>query len=273
MQKSETYSLYQHLNYAWRLFATGLSFFLFGLGGIVIPALFTPLLYLFSRNHSHRQAMARSLVQMTFKCFIHIMRGLGILRWEIHGAEKLQQGKTPLVLANHPTLIDVVFLVALIPNANCVVKGSLRSNPVMRGFISLTGYVPNHKKELLLDSINPHSTLIVFPEGTRTTPGQPISLQRGAANIAIRTRTDITPVVIRCTPSTLSKEHRWYHIPDQRFTISIAVRETIAVGDYLHGPAAKEARRLTADLQGYFTKELQHDEPSSAYAGAESLAN
>lgn len=273
MPKFDPGHIAHQVNYGWRLLSTGFSFFLFGLGGVLIPALCTPLLYVTARNRQKRQRMARSLVQLSFKTFIHIMRILGILRWDIEGAEKLRQGCTPLVLANHPTLIDVVFLVALIPNANCVVKGNLRSNPAMRGFISLTGYIPNDEKECLLESIDPESTLIVFPEGTRTTPKQPLVFQRGAANIAIRTRTDMTPVIIRCSPSTLSKEHRWYHIPDRRFTISITVEDNIAVSDYLHGPAAREARRLTAHLQHYFSKELQHHEQPTAYAGAESLAN
>ncbi|MCD2476569.1 1-acyl-sn-glycerol-3-phosphate acyltransferase, partial [Staphylococcus aureus] len=59
-------------------------------------------------------------------------------------------------------------------------------------------------------SLRAGNNLIIFPEGTRTTPGRPVQLQRGAANIAIRGRCDMTPVHIRCSPPALSKELPWW---------------------------------------------------------------
>ena len=71
-----------------------------------------------------------------------MMSALGILTWDVSGLERLR-GEGVLVLANHPTLLDVVFLVAFIPNADCIVKSKLMNNPAMRGFVSLTGYITN----------------------------------------------------------------------------------------------------------------------------------
>jgi hypothetical protein len=38
-----------------------------------------------------------------------------------------------MIIANHPSLIDVVFLIGLVRQANCVVKQSLWENPFTRG--------------------------------------------------------------------------------------------------------------------------------------------
>ena len=94
------------------------------------------------------------------------------------------------MLANHPSLIDVVVLISIIPNADCVVKAHLFKNPFLRGVVKNTGYISNADPEgLLVDckkSLAAGNNLIIFPEGTRTKVGQAVKFQRGAANIALR---------------------------------------------------------------------------------------
>lgn len=253
----------QRLNYGWRLFATALSFLLFGLGGIVVPWVATPWIKLTSRTPEERQRRARLLIHRTFRFFIHTMRGLGVLTWDIQG-ELLLQRSGLLVLANHPCLIDVVFLIAFIPNPDCIVKGRLLANPAMGGYLRLTGFLSNDRgAELIEDargSLAVGSALIIFPEGTRTQPGQPLHFQRGAANVALRTNTSITPVTILCQPLTLSKMHRWYHIPPQKVHMTLLVGKDIPITSYNQHQPALAARQLTQDLQDYFTEELRlHD--------------
>lgn len=255
----------KHLNYCWRLFATGVSFTVFGVGGVIIPWLATPWIKLTSANPAECQHRARQLIHRTFRFFIYMMRGLGVLSWTIEGEGLLQRPRL-LVLANHPCLIDVVFLIAFIPNPDCIVKGRLLTNPAMGGFLRLTGFMSNEGGAELIDSARASlatgSALIIFPEGTRTVPGEPLRFQRGAANLALRAHTAITPVTILCQPITLSKKHRWYHIPAQKLHMSLLVGEDIAVTQYNQQQPALAARQLTQDLQDYFTEELKkHDNP------------
>jgi 1-acyl-sn-glycerol-3-phosphate acyltransferase len=114
------------------------------------------------------------------------------------------------VIANHPSLIDVVVLIAFIRDANCVVKQSLWDNPCMRGPIRAAGYISNSGSMDMLEeaagALEQGQTLIVFPEGTRTTPGQAPEFHRGAAAIAVRGASVVTPVVISVTPTTLTPD-------------------------------------------------------------------
>jgi 1-acyl-sn-glycerol-3-phosphate acyltransferase len=253
----------QRLNYLWRLFATGLSFTLFGLGGIVVPWVATPWIKLTSSTCEERQRRARLLIHRTFRLFIHTMRALGVLTWDIQG-EILLQRSGLLVLANHPCLIDVVFLIAFIRNPDCIVKGRLLANPAMNGYLRLTGFLTNENGPELIngarDSLAKGSALIIFPEGTRTVPGESLRFQRGAANLALRTQTPVTPVTILCRPLTLSKRHKWYHIPPKKLHMTLIVGNDISIASYNEQPPALAARQLTQDLQNYFTEELRaHD--------------
>lgn len=267
----------QQINYGWRLFATGLSFIAFGLGGVVIPWVATPWIILTTRKPARRQQKARLLIHKTFRFFIYMMRFLGVLTWQIKGEEHLRRPGL-LVLANHPCLIDVVFLIAFIPNPDCIVKGRLLNNPAMRGYLRLTGFLTNNDGVALIEdareSLVRGSALIIFPEGTRSEPDQPLHFQRGAANVALRTQTAITPVTILCQPLTLTRRHRWYHIPIHKLRISLLVGDDIPVTPYNQQPPALAARQLTQDLQDYFTEELKkHDytNPGCIGPGAETI--
>ncbi|TGS61286.1 hypothetical protein, partial [Mesorhizobium sp. M1C.F.Ca.ET.176.01.1.1] len=104
-------------------------------------------------------------------------------------------------------------------------------------------------------------------EGTRSVPGQPPRLQRGAANIAVRGRLDITPVRITCTPPTLTKGQKWYRVPSRRFHVRLQIGEDIPIAPFLaddDSPRgdALAARRVTEHLSRYF--DLSGDPPRAS---------
>ncbi len=250
----------ERLERGWRVVATAISFATFGLGGLLLWLVYFPLLQLFVRDRSRLTRLARLAVHHSFRFFIEWMRCLGVLRYRIEGVEKLaRQGL--LIVANHPTLIDVVFLVALVPNADCVVKASLARNPFTRGPIRATGYLCNDSGPGLvrdcIASVKAGNNLIIFPEGTRTRLNRPMQLQRGAANIAVRGPCDITPVTIRCEPLGLNKEAAWWQVPPRPMAFTIRVGDDLPVAPLLAEPGSESlaARQLTARLQADFSQE------------------
>lgn len=250
----------ERLNQLWRVFATGSSFALFGIGGVLLWILVFPALNLLIRDTRRRGVIARRVIQRSFAIFIECMRVMGVLSYRIDNVERLhRQGL--LVLANHPTLIDVVFLVSLVPDADCVVKSRLARNPFTRGPIRASGYICNDGGPSLVDegiaSVRSGRNLVIFPEGTRSPPEGLGPLRRGAANMAVRGGLAVTPVVIRCTPPTLGKGLPWYRVPPRRFHISITVLADLPMEDFLAGaPEPLAARRLTDHLNQLFQTEL-----------------
>ena len=258
------------LDRAWRVFGTGLSFAVFGVGGLLLRFLWFPLLQLFVRDPARRRTHVRRTVQRSFAGFVELMRCVGVLRYEIHGIERLQR-RGLLILANHPTLIDVVFLISRIPNADCIVKSALLDNPVMRGPVTAAGYVFNDEGSGLIDdcvaAVRGGGNLVIFPEGTRTRRGQPLKLQRGAAHVALRGGFDITPVHISCHPMTLGKGEKWYRVPSRRVLFRMRVGEDIAIAPFAADPQgeAMAARRLTEHLAHLFSSD--HQEAGTRDAG------
>ena len=250
------------VNRAWRILATGLSFAAFGVGGIVLGLFMFPVLRLTVRDPARLQRVARDLIRRTFASHFALMHRLGVLTWETRGLDRLARPGL-LVLANHPTLIDVVFLVSRLPDADCVVKSRLLRNPFTRGPVRATGYICNDEGAGLVEdcigAVRAGRQLLIFPEGTRTPAGETLGpLQRGAANIAVRGGIDVTPVIIRCEPRTLGKGEKWYRVPSRRFHLSIEVLPDLPVAAHLAEAKSEAlaARRLTAALETLFRTEL-----------------
>ena len=246
--------------YLWRLVATGLSFLLFGIGGLLLRLLWFPLLSLLPGGRLAHRRRVRAAIGRAFHWHVQFMYRTGVLTFTVEGAERLNQPEQ-MVIANHPSLIDVVFLVSQIRDANCIVKQGLWRNPCMRGPISTAGYISNNGSPEMLESaadvLREGQCLVMFPEGTRTTPGQPPLFHRGAAAIALRGARVITPVFITVTPSTLTKAEPWYRIPDRRFEVCLRVGSDIDPAPFnADAPMPIASRRLNEHLHQLFLREL-----------------
>ena len=111
---------------AWRWLGTAFSYLTFGLGGLVFSILVVPLLYLLPDGQAARTRRVQWMLHRMLQGYVRMMSVLGVVSYEIEGVEKLRGAR--LILANHPSLLDVVFLISMVPHANCVVKGGLTRN-------------------------------------------------------------------------------------------------------------------------------------------------
>ncbi|XQW84907.1 lysophospholipid acyltransferase family protein [Thalassotalea piscium] len=249
------------INRIWRIFATGFCFAVFGFGAVLLSFFCFPLQKLIYRDFNKRQAVARLTVHYTFKFFIQLMSLLGVGSFNVPNKHYFEQLRGQLILANHPSLIDVVVLISLMPNADCIVKAHLFKNPFIRGVIKNTGYISNSNPDELIDacsrSLAQGNNLIIFPEGTRTTSGENIKFQRGAANIAIRCQASVTNFIIRVSPTTLTKTEKWYQVPQKKFEFNLYVAADFnSKLEFSDNILSKASRVLTRKWQSFFTEEL-----------------
>jgi 1-acyl-sn-glycerol-3-phosphate acyltransferase len=251
------------LNYYWRLLATGFGFALFSCGGLFLATCVFPLFFLLPQKN--RSIRVRWCIHKSFSGFLGVLQCLGVMRLEVLGREHLLNRSGVLILANHPTLLDVVALIALIPNASCVVKQALWDNFFLGGVVRAAEYLSNAQSDLLIDAcvqdIQQGRPLVIFPEGTRTVD-MPLRFQRGASYVALRGASLVQPVLIQCDPVTLGKGVPWYRIPCRRFRLRLTVLPALDVMDWVDPevPSTLQARRLTSALETFFMDKLKADE-------------
>lgn len=239
---------------SWRLPATAAGFGVFGLGAGVLSLSLFPLLYLLPFRHKHR--WTRLLIAGVFRFYLRLLRGFGLISYELHHIERLRR-PGQLIVANHPSLLDVVFIIAFTGDTSCVVKGSLWRNPFTAVAVRAANYISNGRDDLFaacVDNLRQGQSLIIFPEGTRSRPDEPLRFHRGPSNVALSAGVAITPVVIQCEPAALLKYQKWYHIPLHPPHYTLTVEDQIATAHYLDGSLqSAAARQLTRDLVSFFS--------------------
>jgi len=261
------------LEYASRVVASGLCFATFGLACLVLSLGVFPLIRLTSPDAATTRRRVRQVVFHAYRFFIGMGRMLGVLSYELHGGERLA-APGQLVVANHPSLIDVLFVGAQMPQVDCIVKDALLRNPFLGAPVRWADYIPNGKAEHLIEhcvtTLRAGNSLLVFPEGTRSVPGQPLLMRRGAAHIAIAAGVDLLPVTILCHPSSLTKSDVWYRVPLRRPHWSVTVGEPIRLAGLLvpGESSSRAARRVTAHLTEYFSARCGVSAPLPTAAAA-----
>src|SRR5689334_5427536 len=97
----------------WRQLGTGLSFALFGLGGLALTVTIFPALNLLIQDRAKRSAVAQRVVHSAWRVFVSTMVALRVIDFEVEGADLLRDAEGTLVISNHPSLIDVVLIMSL----------------------------------------------------------------------------------------------------------------------------------------------------------------
>lgn len=246
----------------WRMLGTGISFVLFYLGCLTAgPAVIAWSFIAYRAQQARAHFLQRSFHRL-FGWFAAFMQACQLARFRWIGFDDFRSPGGRLIVANHPTLIDVVLLIARLPEVDCIVKAELFENRFTRHCVTAAGYVPNSAGQAVIDAAVERLRLgrdvLLFPEGTRSPVGGLNPFQRGAARIALAAGCDIIPVFVQCQPAMLSKGSKWYEVPRERPRMELCAGAPIRVGCIADdaGTPSAAARAVTEELERRFCKEL-----------------
>ena len=250
------------LERVWRLIATSILYIVFGVGCIFFGVfIMLPLSLLFFALPEIRVNLWRRTIRFAFFMFVQLGQLLGVFKIHFDNAEELRKSGQ-MIIANHPSLLDVVILISQLPSVDCVIKYKISKNPFMSLQVWLADYVRNDSGEEVVHECarrldNGHS-IIVFPEGTRTKNEQPMKFLRGTARTILASNAQLRPVLIHCHPSAFGKNDPWYHIPETKVQYEFVVCASLNINSFRDSnrPESIRARRLTAWLEAWFAAKL-----------------
>jgi 1-acyl-sn-glycerol-3-phosphate acyltransferase len=250
------------LDYAWRLVGTGLGFVVFLGGGLALAVIAFPLIDLLTPDALRRRERYNALTRRAFQAFIGMLTTLRVIAVKIDDPATLLASKGMIVVANHPTLIDVVLLSAFIPRAQCIVKRELWNSLFLGRLMRGSGYIPNDLEPDALvaacrAALADGRSLIIFPEGTRSRPGVPVHFQRGFAHLATLLEADIQLALISCAPPTLGKGEKWWAIPPRRPHFRVSSAGWIRAASWRGGAyRSLAARDITRRAERFYNEQL-----------------
>lgn len=257
---------------SWRQARVGICFVVYALAAWLGGVTVLPLLLLWPGSRDARQRRIRGLVSWSFRWLFHLVAVLRVGDIRVEGRHWLEHAHGKLIVANHPMYVDAGALMSLLPQATCVIKGTFWRSRWYQRFMRTTGYISNAADTALVSegvaALERDQPLIVFPEGTRSTPGAPLRFTRGAARVAVRSGVSVIPVVIDCQPLELGKNQRWYHVAARAWRLRLRVhppQSLSAWGWREELPEGAAARRVNKAMEAFFARELAAgDAPASA---------
>lgn len=242
------------LNRLWRTFGFTISYPFFA-AGCVLLALAAPLSGISVDKPQQRVRRMRLWAHSLARGYLNLVTFMGLVRVDWPDQHELPPG---LIVANHPSLVDAVWILASQRDIALVLKGDLERFKVVRYLVARLGYVSNSDPEKLLDEgvelLRQGERLLVFPEATRSEPGQLLRFRLGAAELAIRAQVAVHPIVIFKHGEYLSKSCPWYAFPNDK--LRWRMRHAKSIDANLTTPPRQARRELNGVLQEFFRGQL-----------------
>jgi 1-acyl-sn-glycerol-3-phosphate acyltransferase len=185
---------------------------------------------------------------------------------KIYGRERIDENEACIFVANHLSLLDILVLFRLFKHFKWVSKIENFRIPMIGWNMSLNGYIQLRRGDRSSvvqmmreceQALAEGSSIMMFPEGTRSPTGRMRSFKPGAFELALKTQSPIQPVVIQGTSHALPKRG---FILRGRHPISISVLERLSVEQI----GGMEAEELTAHVRSLIAAQLdeKHLEPA-----------
>ncbi len=172
----------------------------------------------------------RLVVLHQFTCFWASFYTWIMPLWRIktEGREKVRSGQPYVIVSNHQSQLDILVNFRLFVHYKIVSKVEMFKIPFMGWNMFLNGYIKlvrgnsDSVKKMMLDcekALENGSSVMVYPEGTRSKDGKIKSFKPGAFILAKKMHVPILPVVISGTRNALPKHSmntNGFHVIRQR---------------------------------------------------------
>lgn len=187
-----------------------------------------------------------------FRAFLGCLERLGAAKLDLSAVDALNDTPGLVIVANHPSLVDVMLITSRLPRITGIMKAELDHNIFLSGGARLARYIRNDSPRVLVkravDEIKRGSQLLVFPEGTRTVRPPVNSFKGGFALIAREANVEVQTVFIDSSSPFLHKGWPIFKRPPLPLAYRLRLGKRLRVGD--------DVKAFTAELEQYFKSEL-----------------
>ncbi|MBA3588711.1 MAG: 1-acyl-sn-glycerol-3-phosphate acyltransferase [Methylibium sp.] len=185
--------------------------------------------------HECGLAVGRAGIAYGYRFYWSVVAPLGMLRLDASALDALRDEPRLIIVANHPSLLDALLLVARLPKSACIMKASLMHNPFLGAGARLARYIRNDSTRsmvrLAVEDLRRGGQLVVFPEGTRTTQAPINPFRPGVTLIAKLAAAPIQTVFIDTDSPYLGKGWPLWKLPPLPIAFSVRLGERFAPAD------------------------------------------
>ena len=226
----------------------------FGVGAVLLAVFVFPFLRLFTLRRKDFGVVARAYVSHTFRVFLGFLNLLHVSIRKVENEDDYRNIHSKIIIANHPSLLDFVYIMSLVPNSTCIVRGGLTRTP-LRGVIK-QAYITNTTtfEDMCLECkklTDMGCNVIIFPEGTRTPRHGKNNYKKGAARIALYCGCDVQPIFIGGSDKYGLGKHDplWSYNHVEPYLYDFKKLPVISIDEYKDLSEPIAAKRLTDKME------------------------
>jgi 1-acyl-sn-glycerol-3-phosphate acyltransferase len=261
-----TRGVLEHLLGILRGLGVGLAIIAFWSGGFLLAWLVVPYMVWREPEALARRRRIQRVVAAAWRWFHWVLERTTLYRCHYIGAKL--EAEPAVYVANHPSLLDVTSIMCRLPHVCCVVRSSLIDNRLVGALLRSSGHVSGGDGsflagaavlEALLTRLREGSSVLVFPEGTRSPKRGLHRFRRGAFEVARRANVPVVPLFLRCDPPALGKGTSLWEHPRRCPALTVHVGEAI---DMSHLESEAACRLVEADFRQRLSIEAHREELS-----------
>ena len=171
----------------------------------------------------------------------------------VSGLGRVKKELTYVFVSNHESIYDIPIIFASLPfQLRIIAKASLGSFPFLGWHLRRTGHLLVDRTKSgastlkqVTDLVLRSSSLIVFPEGTRSTDGNLLPFKRGIFLVAIDSGLPVVPLSVTGSRHVMRKG-RLMTCPAE---VGLVVHDPIPTGNLSHEDAAQLAEQVRAVVE------------------------
>lgn len=206
-----------------------------------------------------RGAAGRAMLRLSARLAFRVARLTGLIQCDLSALAKVAGTRWTdglLLVANHPSRLDALFMIACLPDLVCITKASIWDHWLFGATIRMAGYprVGDDRHlagvaALLRDGFR----VLVFPEGTRSPPDGPGAFHPGFTLPARQAQAPIQTVMIEADCNFLGRDWPVLRVPAR------AVRVGLRIGTRFDPPGNRpgDMRRVARAVEQAF-----HEKPT-----------
>ena len=226
----------------------------FGVGAVILAVFVFPFIRLFTLHRKDFGVVARAYVSHTFRVFLGFLNLLHVSIRKVENEDDYRNIHSKIIIANHPSLLDFVYIMSLVPNSTCIVRGGLTRTP-LRGVIK-QAYITNTTtfEDMCVECkklTDMGCNVIIFPEGTRTPRHGKNNYKKGAARIALYCGCDVQPIFIGGSDKYGLGKHDplWSYNHVEPYLYDFKKLPVISIDEYKDLSEPIAAKRLTDKME------------------------
>lgn len=218
----------------------------------IINFFILPIAKIFYKKNDYMFFASDLIHFMWEKVLLNLIKGTKLIKLQIKNFDEIKSIKNKVIVATHPSFIDIVILIGLIPRTTCFVKSALSKNFLLSNIINSI-FIPddvdieelkNKSKNMLDLGFN----VVIFPSGIRHRKNEYPKLKKGASLIALNAHKNISPIKLYSDGEFMFIHKPIYDVDKSTVIFHLEKLDDINIDNYLGLNDILSKKELTKEI-------------------------